>query len=180
MKKLCFLLFILVSLKTEAQQIQLICKTVNVSFNPNFPNLNCPIEICVNQSMICDTISETNECNYSLPQRNCSTFFPSGGPFTLCYYEQISSSSECNCELVTNSITVSRLKYDGHGNLVPIESLDFYGPIVSDFMNILKNGTPSDLVFELTKDCEGNEIFHAPIRISGTGNPQNPFIVLIP
>jgi len=179
-----FLLFIccIICLNTiNAQTFGNECKTIQISYNTNGQNLNCPIRFCITQELRCENMGDEINCPiaYVAPFKSCVTLSPNHTSDSICY-KVLLSSNICNCSLVTTKVTFERLNYDAHGVLYPIEVYSIPNSLIPGFMQYFENGNPSDMAIDFTKDCSGQEHPTAFIRLSGTGNPSQPFIILVP
>jgi hypothetical protein len=178
---LLFICCIICSNTINAQTFGNQCKTIQISYNPNYQNLNCPIRFCITQELICENMGEESNCPiaYTAPFVSCVTLSPNHTSDSICFKVPLSSNI-CNCTLVTTKVTFERLNYDAHGVLYPIEIYSLPNSLIQEFMEYFETGNPSDRSIDFTKDCLGLENPDAGIRLTGTGNPSQPFIILVP
>lgn len=188
MKKSFFILiFFITPFIGKSQTLGTVCKTISIYYDPYYNGLNCPIRICIKQRLECvpnpnnPPPEGSDECpEFGTDIVNCITLSPNDTFGTLCYKIITTSSPYCDCELITTKVSFERLKIEESGQFSVVDSFVFTSTgLINEFMNYL-NGTHTDMSIDFTKNCNGGTTGTTGIRLFGTGDPNYPFIVLVP
>ena len=177
MKKILILIFTITLFainysSAQTPNLDVICEDLPFLISNTDPNQDCPLIICINQSVI--NCPEPNECELqnNVGYRTCSTIeHHTTSPFSqICYYQQLEFCQSIGCEIKTQSITISR------GVLG--ETITLTGSTADAFINIVFNGAGGNITLgSFSYDCEGNECDKAYLNIQNLGS--GPRITLL-